>query len=69
MHHATLDVFRQFRAVPLPGQGGQWPRVVTITLGPDDTAWNPVSTKGKIHGPATVTYREYQDGAVEATVS
>lgn len=34
----------------------------------EDTAWNPVSTKGELHGPCVVTYVRYEDGAYEAQV-
>lgn len=39
-----------------------------ITLGENDTADNPASTKHVIPGPAVVTYFKYKDGGIEAMV-
>jgi hypothetical protein len=53
----------------LPDSEGR-PAVAVFTLGADDTAWNPASTKPEraVLGPCKVTYRRYRDGATEATV-
>lgn len=44
------------------------PRRATLVLGAADTAWHPASTKHDITGPASVTYTQYADGGVEASV-
>lgn len=54
----------------LPDSEGR-PAVAVVTLGRGQSAWNPASSKPErsVLGPATVTYRLYIDGAVEAAVS
>lgn len=47
---------------------GQWPRRTVVELGPQDSAWNPASTKRDVYGPATVRYLEHVDGGFEAMV-
>lgn len=49
-----------------PWSGGT--RRVRAVLMPNDTAWNSASTKHPVHGPATVTWVEYPDGAVDTLV-
>lgn len=48
--------------------GSGWDRA-TVVLQKDETAWNPVSTKHLIYGPATVTYERGPDGGVSAYIT
>lgn len=42
---------------------------LNLVLDSGDTAWNPASTKvSYIYGPCLVTYHQYPDGGIEATV-
>ena len=74
MKHVNCeDIGRMLREDPnlnLPDAEGH-PAVAVVKLGKHESAWNPASTKPErsVFGPATVTYRKYMDGAVEATVS
>lgn len=45
-----------------------WPRIAILKLDPNETAWDPASTKREISGPALVTYFQYSDGGVAVTV-
>jgi hypothetical protein len=50
-----------------PWSGGT--RRALAVLMPADTGWNSASTKHPLHGPATVTWVEYPDGAIDTIVS
>lgn len=70
-HVSCEDVGRMLRQDPtLPDAEGH-PAVAVVEISAGHSAWNPASTKPecRVFGPATVTYRKYLDGAVEATVS
>ena len=43
-------------------------RRAQVVLMPHDTAWSSASTKHRLHGPATVTYLEYVDGAIDTII-
>lgn len=50
-----------------PWSGGT--RRALAVLMSNDTAWNSASTQHLVHGPTTVTYVEYPDGAVDTIVA
>lgn len=74
MHHSSTSIIHRFSHDPenegLPDTKGH-PAVVVVKLAEGESSWNPASTKPErsVYGPATVTYRKYRDGAIEATVS
>lgn len=49
-----------------PWSGGT--RRASVVLMPNDTAWNSASTRHNCHGPGTITYVEYTDGAIDTLV-
>lgn len=44
-------------------------RRITLYLTKGDSAWNPANTKTLIDGPATVSYEEFPDGAINAYIN
>lgn len=46
----------------------EWADRAAFDLGPNDSAWNPASTKHVIVGPALVTYHRFPDGGITAVV-
>lgn len=40
----------------------------TVTLDETDSAWDPSSTKHDVFGPGSITYEQFPDGGVHATI-
>lgn len=65
-HYTAEDVAERL-AHPLAQRQGF--ATTTIDLRRGETAWNPASTKGRIHAPARVIYEQFADGGVNVRVA
>lgn len=63
VRYSYEDVDHRLAQLTLPGDTIQH---AVYYLHPDDTAWNPASTKGDLRGPGRLEYRRYTDGGVTA---
>lgn len=61
MHYPSSTVLEAIEAAEPNDQGT---REHFLVLDRGDSAWNPATTKGDIHGPATVQFIQYADGGL-----